>query len=59
MDESVFEEMKNYTRLIGSKMGFLDSLMIAVEEKDFWNYMELYSFPDKLKDTIEQKQIFL
>lgn len=45
--------------MIGGKKSFLDSLLIAVSEKDFWNYMELYSFSDKLNNALAEKAVFL
>lgn len=33
--------------------------MIAVSEKDFWNYMELYSFSDKINEALAAKAVFL
>ena len=54
-DEDIFEDMKTIVIKIGKKKTYLDSLYIAINEQDFDDFMNLYSFPNQIRHNLQLK----
>ena len=53
--EEIYEEMTAIIQGIALKKELLDSLHIAVSEEDFEIYLNLFSFPTRIKKAIVEK----
>ena len=57
--EEVFDEMIGFVRLLGAKKKFLDELQVSIPDTDFKKFLNLHSFPSKLKQELKVKSKIL
>ena len=54
-NEEVFDEMLTKVKSIAQRKDLLDQLQIAITEEDFSMYLDLFSFPSRIRKAIAVK----